>query len=70
MNNDSTKITWNGKQQHYIPGDIFQIKVDTTQNIFANIDKKRLNAQFTSQITWKFSKEFYQLNDVIGMNLI
>ena len=70
LNNDSTKITWNGKQQHYIPGDIFQIKVDTTQNIFANIDKKRLNAQFTSQITWKFSKEFYQLNDVIGMNLI
>lgn len=70
LNNEKAKINWNGKKQHYIPGDLFSVSVDTTKAVFSNIDLASLKASFNANIVWKNTKDFYQLNDLVVMNLI
>ncbi len=70
LNNDKTTINWNGKMQHYVPGDLFSISVDTTKAAFTNIDLNKIQSQLVSKIVWKNTKDFYQLNDLILLNLI
>ncbi|NHN27062.1 DUF2723 domain-containing protein [Flavobacterium jejuense] len=70
LNDEKTKINWNGKQQHYIPGNVFSITLDTTKTVFSSINLDKLNASFNSKIIWKNTKDFYQLNDLVVLSLI
>ncbi|CAM3969510.1 MULTISPECIES: DUF2723 domain-containing protein [Flavobacterium] len=70
LNNEKTKINWNGKQQHYIPGDLFSINVDTIKKVFSNFNIKELKANYNSKILFKYSKNFYQLKDIMLFNII
>ncbi|WP_221259909.1 glycosyltransferase family 117 protein [Flavobacterium okayamense] len=71
LNNEKSTINWNGKQQHYIPNDIFNIQIDSSKIAYSNlINTEKLNAKFITNIEWRFTKEFYQINELILLDII
>lgn len=70
LNNEKTKINWNGKQQHYIPTDIFKVAIDSSKLEYNLFDLKELKANYINAITWKYSKDFYVLNELMLMDII
>ncbi|WP_420574034.1 protein O-mannosyl-transferase family [Kordia sp.] len=69
LKQDNTRINWNGRMRHYIPSTSFSIPIDTIK--FKKIlDPTKLNASYTSSITWKHPKKFYGLNELVLMNLL
>jgi hypothetical protein len=71
LNEESTKITWNGKQQHYIPTSKFSFTIDTTSLKYKSLfDTSKLRAQYTNTMNWEFQKDFFALNDVVTYNII
>ncbi|WP_046744811.1 glycosyltransferase family 117 protein [Kordia zhangzhouensis] len=69
LNNDNTKINWNGRMRHYIPSSTFSIPIDTTK-MQKQFSPEKLNASYTSEITWKHPKKFYGLNEIVLMNVL
>lgn len=70
LNNEKTKINWNGKFQHYIPTDIFKINVDSSKMEYNLFHPKTVNANYIPSINWKYTKDFYALNDLVLMDII
>lgn len=70
LNNEKTKIKWNGKDQHYIPTDIFRINVNASKMNYNLFESNKLKATYISSINWKYSKDFYALNELILMDVI
>ncbi|MQP51248.1 MULTISPECIES: DUF2723 domain-containing protein [unclassified Flavobacterium] len=70
LNNEKTKINWNGKQQHYIPADVFKVAIDSSKFEYNLFDSKALKANYVSAIAWKYSKDFYALNELMLMDII
>ncbi|WP_046758024.1 glycosyltransferase family 117 protein [Kordia jejudonensis] len=69
LNNETTRINWNGRMRHYIPSTSFTIPIDTV-NIKKIIDPKAVNASYTESITWSHPKKFYGLNEIVLMDLL
>jgi len=69
LKKDNTRINWNGRMRHYIPSTSFSIPIDTLK-IKKLFDTKKLNASYTSSITWNHPKNFYGLNEIVLMNLL
>jgi len=55
--------------RHYIPSTSFSIPIDTTR-IKKMFNSEKLNASYTTSITWKYPKNFYGLNELVLMNLL
>lgn len=70
LNSPKTTINWNGRMRHYVPATSFTLPIDTL--LFKNkmLDPATLNASYVSDITWKYPKKFYGLNEIVLMNLI
>jgi len=69
LKNDNTRVNWNGRLRHYIPSTTFSIPIDTTR-LPKLFNPKKLNASYTSSITWNHPKSFYGLNEIVLMNLL
>lgn len=69
LKQENTRINWNGRMRHYIPSTSFSIPIDTTR-IKKLFDPTKLNASYTSSITWKYPKKFYGLNEIVLINLM
>ncbi|MGH1384213.1 protein O-mannosyl-transferase family [Kordia sp.] len=69
LKKDDTRINWNGRMRHYIPSTTFSIPIDTTR-IKKLFDPQKLNASYTSAITWNHAKKFYGLNEIVLMNIL
>ncbi|MFK7748229.1 MAG: DUF2723 domain-containing protein, partial [Kordia sp.] len=69
LKKDDTRINWNGRMRHYIPSTTFSLPIDTTR-IKKIVDPKKLNASYTSAITWQHAKKFYGLNEIVLLNLL
>ncbi len=70
LKDDKTSILWNGKKVHYIPSDVFSVSIDTSKIIKNSYNPKALKLNYTDRITWKFSKDFYAINDLVLLNLV
>lgn len=71
LNNEKSTINWNGKQQHYIPNDVFKIQIDSSKITYKDLfDTTKLKAGYISEFHWKYSKEFYQLNELMLLDII
>ncbi|CAL2082092.1 conserved membrane protein of unknown function [Tenacibaculum sp. 190524A02b] len=69
LSEEKTKKEWNGKRIHYIPSDVFSIKVDTS--MFTRSDtSKALKLKYLDNLVWRFSKDFYAVNDLTLLNII
>lgn len=69
LNSKTTRINWNGRMRHYIPSTSFSIPVDTL-GLQKMLDPEKLNASYTSTITWSHPKKFYGLNEIVLMNIL
>lgn len=69
LKKDNTRVNWNGRMRHYIPSTTFSIPIDTTR-IKKMFNPEKLNASYTSSITWNHPKKFYGLNELVLMNLL
>lgn len=69
LNNETTRINWNGRMRHYIPSTSFSIPVDTI-SLKKVVDPTKLNASYTAAITWTHPKKFYGLNEIVLMDLL
>ncbi|MFD0963103.1 glycosyltransferase family 117 protein [Pseudofulvibacter geojedonensis] len=71
LNNDKTKINWNGQMKNYVPSQIFKYNISNRRQIEDSlISKKYYSSTPTNQITWQLPKTFYGLNDLVVLNII
>lgn len=70
LNSDKTLTNWNERGRHYIPGNAFQIRVDTTNTYFNSHTLKTYNAKLLPQLVWNKPKDFYGINDIVLLNII
>ncbi|WP_375239493.1 protein O-mannosyl-transferase family [Aurantibacter sp.] len=70
LNDSTTLINWNGKLKHYMPTTTFSIPIDTLKIRKHGLNLKELNAIYTPEIKWHFAKNFYELKDIVLLNII
>ena len=70
LKDSTTRIRWNGKLKHYMPTTTFSIPIDTLKIKKNGLNSKELNATYTPEIKWDYAKNFYQLNDLVLLNII
>ncbi|CAM1361913.1 conserved membrane hypothetical protein [Tenacibaculum litopenaei] len=69
LSSPNTAISWNGKQQHYLPSDVFSIAIDSAA--FSDSYQPQYDKfKHLKTITWKYSKAFYAINDLSILNII
>ncbi|PTX62849.1 uncharacterized protein DUF2723 [Kordia periserrulae] len=69
LKKENTRINWNGRLRHYIPSTSFSIPIDTLK-VHKLFNPQKLNASYTSSITWTHAKNFYGLNEIVLMNVL
>ncbi|NQY28018.1 MAG: DUF2723 domain-containing protein [Flavobacteriaceae bacterium] len=70
LNDSTTRMNWNGKLKHYMPTTTFSIPIDTLKIKKQGLNSKELNATYTPEIKWNYAKNFYELNDLVLLNVI
>lgn len=69
LNQNNTRVNWNGRVRHYIPSTKFELTADTSYFSRAyNADSFR--AKILPKIQWELPKKFYGLNDIVALNII
>lgn len=68
INSDKTLTNWNGRSRHYIPGNIFEVSIDST--VFKDLSSTTYHAGLLKSMIWTFPKDFYGLNDIVLLNII
>ncbi len=66
----TTRINWNGKLKYYMPTTTFAIAIDTTKIKKNSWATEQFNASYTDKIQWDYPKSFYNLNEIVVLNII
>ncbi|WP_375235054.1 protein O-mannosyl-transferase family [Winogradskyella sp.] len=70
LKDSTTRINWNGKLKHYIPSTKFSIPIDTFKIKENGLIADELNVSYTNEIKWDYAKYFYELNEIVLLNVI
>jgi len=71
LNNDKTKINWNGQMKNYVPSHTFRHNITSDKQKKDSITAQKYYATTsTNNITWQYPKSFYGLNDLMILNII
>lgn len=67
---DKTTIQWNMRPINYFPTDIFKLTVDSSAIVNGGTDISGMQVSYVPELLWKYSKDFFGINEVILLDII